>query len=85
MAELFTFAKFKIGRTSGSANNVTSNSIYMNMNTMTDVPYSYGTLITYNVEGSQVVQMYISAVKSSNSFYIRQRTDSVWSSWANLV
>ena len=84
MAELSPYAKFGVGYKSGSANNIGGLGIYMNMNTLTDVPYSYGTLFVLDVNGSHIVQFYISAVKSENNIYVRQRTDNAWSSWLKL-
>lgn len=84
MAGLFPYAKFGVGAKSDSANNIRGLGIYINMNTLTDVPYSYGTLFVLDVNGSHIVQFYISAAKNENNFYVRQRTDNAWSSWLKL-
>ena len=82
-AELFVFVKFSKSAPSKNANDILTPTICLNMNTLSNVPTEYGTLIVFG-DYNHAVQLYTAAA-TTNAIYIRQRTSTVWSTWTNLL
>ena len=82
-AELWPFVNFRRSALSSDANFIKYNMVYLNMNVLSNVPYSYGTLICFG-DATHAVQLYTPAIKSDPNIYFRQCTDATWSSWMSL-
>ena len=65
------------------ANELLNTGFCINMNTMKNVPFSYGTLVNINSANTHVVQLYYAA-DTSNTVYYRNYVNSNWTGWRNL-
>lgn len=83
VAGLFEFVKFSKSAPSKNANDILTPTICLNMKTLSNVPTEYGTLIVFG-DYNHAVQLY-TAADTTNSIYVRQRTNTVWSTWTNLI
>jgi len=82
-AGLWPFLNIYRSPFSYDADSIKYNMVYLNMSVLSNVPYSYGTLICFGNE-THTVQIYVPASKSEGGFYYRQCTDATWSPWVNL-
>ncbi len=70
--------------TETDANNIQNTSVVLNMNSMSNVPYTYGTLFTVAANNVHIVQLYACAA-SANLLYFRQRSNNAWTDWVSLA
>ena len=71
-------------RLAGSdANEMMENGIILCMNNVANVPFTYGTLISFSMSISQIVQQFIPATNKSE-LYVRQYSNQRWEAWAKL-
>ena len=65
------------------ANELLNTGFCINMNTMENVPFSYGTLVNINSANTHVVQLYYAA-DTSSAVYYRNYVNGNWTGWRNL-
>jgi hypothetical protein len=68
---------------SQDADHINVSGYYLNMNTMTNVPSDYGTLISFVPSSAHFVQFY-SVASDTPRLYYRTKTSNVWSNWGQL-
>lgn len=64
------------------ANDINYTCYYINGNTMSNVPASYGTFFSFKVSG-MTTQFYVAA-DSTSTFYVRNHSASAWQPWKQL-